>query len=146
MNESNHEGFDETLISGYLDGELSQADAQRVRVHLEDCADCRALADELAQLKEATMSSEFRIADDSWDESPRGSTSRILRDAGLLVGLAWVVGLTIWLIWELATDPEALVGLLLVGAFVLSAGLILASVLIDRRRTIKNDKYRRIQK
>jgi anti-sigma factor RsiW len=146
MNEPHHDGFDEALISGYLDSELTQAEAQRVRVHLEDCADCRALADELAKLKEATMSSEFRIPDDSWDESPRGNTSRILRDAGLLVGLAWIVGLTIWLIWELATDPEAVVASLLVGAFVLSAGLILASVLLDRRRTIKNDKYRRVQK
>ena len=25
----------------YLDGELTQADSQRVRVHLEDCEECR---------------------------------------------------------------------------------------------------------
>ena len=37
-------GFDEALISGYLDGELTQGDAQRVRVHLEDCAVCQRTA------------------------------------------------------------------------------------------------------
>jgi anti-sigma factor RsiW len=145
MNQPRH-GFDEALISGYLDGELTQAEAQRVRLHLEDCAACRATANELAQLKEATMSSEFKTPDDGWDESPRGGLSRSLRNAGLLVGLAWIVGFAMWLIWELATDPEALVGLLLVIGLLVSAGLILTSVLIDRRRALKNDKYTRVQK
>jgi predicted anti-sigma-YlaC factor YlaD len=145
MNQPQH-GFDEALISGYLDGELTQADAQRVRLHLEDCIECRAVADELAQLKEATMSSEFKIPDDGWDETPRGGASHLLRNAGAVVGLAWLFGMTLWLIWELANDPDALIGLLLVGGFLVSAGLLLASVIIDRRRTIKNDKYRRVQK
>lgn len=145
MTDPRHE-FDETLISGYLDGELTQGEAQRVRLHLEDCTACRALADEITKLKEATMSSEFKIPDDGWDEAPRGSTSRVLRNAGLLVGLVWLAGLGMWLIWELANDPEGLLGLLLVGGFVLAAGLILASVAIDRRRASKTDKYRRIQK
>ena len=78
-------------------------------------------------------------------KSPRSPASRRLRNAGLVIGLAWIVTLTTWLIWELANDPEALVGLLLVGGFLVSAGLILASVLIDRRRAMKNDKYRRVQ-
>ena len=145
MNEPTH-GFDEVLISGYLDDELTQGEAQQVRIHLEDCATCRATAAELQKLKEATMSSDFKVPDDGWDETPRGGASRILRNAGLLVGLAWIVGLTMWLIWELANDPEGLVGLLLVGGFLLSAGLILASVLIDRRRAMKTDRYRRVQK
>ena len=132
MNQPQH-GFDEALISGYLDSELAQAEAQRVRLHLEDCSECRATADELAQLKEATMSSEFKTPDDGWDESPRGGVSHLLRNAGLLVGLAWIVGLTMWLMWELARDPVALIGLLLFVGFLVSAGLFIASVLIDRR-------------
>ena len=145
MNQPQH-GFDEALISGYLDSELAQAEAQRVRLHLEDCRECRATADELAQLKEATMSSEFKTPDDGWDESPRGGVSHLLRNAGLLVGLTWIVGLAMWLIWELANDPEGLIGLLLVGGFLVSAGLLLTSVLIDRRRAMKNDKYTKVQK
>ena len=34
--------FDGALLSGFLDGALTQADEQRVRVHLEDCETCRA--------------------------------------------------------------------------------------------------------
>ena len=33
--------FDDALLSGYLDHALTQADEQRVRIHLEDCATCR---------------------------------------------------------------------------------------------------------
>jgi len=145
MNQPQH-GFDEALISGYLDHELTQADAQRVRLHLEDCTECRATADELAQLKEATMSSEFKIPDDGWDETPRGGVSRTLRNVGLVVGLATVVGWLSVLLWELANDPEALIGLLIFGGFLLAGSLILASVLIDRRRATKNDKYTKVQK
>lgn len=146
MTEQRH-GLDEALISGYLDGELSQGEAQRVRIHLEDCARCRQTANELSTLKEATMGSRFQVPPDTqWDEAPRGRTSRLLRNAGLLVGLAWMVGLGLWLMWDLAHDPEALPGLLIVGGLILPAGLILASVLIDRRREIKTDRYRRVQK
>ena len=146
MTEPRH-GFDEALISGYLDGELTQGEAQRVRIHLEDCTSCREIAEEMTTLKEATMGSRFQVPlDTQWDETPRGGTSRLLRNAGLVVGLVWITAMTMWLIWELANDPEGLVGLLLVGGFMLSVGLILASVLIDRRRELKTDRYRRVQK
>lgn len=145
MNGSVHD-FDEALISGYLDGELTQSEAQRVRVHLEDCAACRSTAEEIQKLKEATMSSEFKVPDEDWGEAPRGGISRVLRDAGLVVGLAWLLGLGMWFIWELASDPEALAGLLLIGGFLLAAGLILASVLLDRRQAMKSDRYRRVKR
>jgi hypothetical protein len=146
MTEPRH-GFDEALLSGYLDGELTQGEAQRVRLHLEDCTTCRETAEEMTTLKKATMGSRFQVPlDTQWDETPRGGSSRLLRNAGLAVGLVWITAMTMWLIWELANDPEGLVGLLLVGGFLLSAGLILASVLIDRRRELKTDRYRRVQK
>ena len=57
--------FDDALLSGYLDHALTQADEQRVRIHLEDCATCRMQVEQLAQLREVTMSTEFNVpADD----------------------------------------------------------------------------------
>ncbi len=145
MSQTEH-GFDEALISGYLDRELTQGEAQRVEVHLQDCPRCRALADELVSMKEATMLSEFRIPDDGWDEAPRSGLSRTLRNLGLAVGLLWFAGLGMWLLWELAQEPEAVMGLFLVGGILLAAALLLGSAIIDRRRAIKHDRYRRIQK
>lgn len=145
MTEPRH-GFDEALISGYVDGELTQGEAQRVRVHLEDCEACRAIAAGLTRLQEATMGSRFQVPQDlQWDESPRGRSSQLLRSAGLVIGLAWLISLFGYLIIELAGSDDVL-GVLLVGGFVLSAGLILASALLDRRLAQQTDRYRRVKK
>ena len=83
--------FSEELLSGYLDGALTQGEDQRVRLHLEDCAACRALYAELRTMRETTMKTRFVLpADDQWDERPRSSLSRLFRGTGwtLTVGLA----------------------------------------------------------
>ena len=75
--------FDEVLLSGYLDDALVQGDEQRVRVHLEDCATCRTLVEELAAVREATMSSTFDIPrDHEWPEMPRTEASRLAHRLG----------------------------------------------------------------
>lgn len=140
-------GFDEALISGYLDGELTQGEAQRVRVHLEDCAGCRKMSDDLARLRDATRSSAFRTPDDgSWDEAPRGGLSRILRDTGWIIGLVWIAGMVVWLLWLVVTEAEDPVGVILAFGIVLALGLVLLSVLVDRLRTFRTDRYRRVKK
>ncbi len=84
--------FDETLISGHLDGELTQAAEQRVSVHLEDCAQCRGLLVELQTMREATMSTEFsRPADDQWDERPRTAASFLARGTGWVLAVVWLI-------------------------------------------------------
>jgi anti-sigma factor RsiW len=37
-------------LSAYLDGEIDEAERRRVEAHLADCADCRALLDDLRQM------------------------------------------------------------------------------------------------
>lgn len=74
MTDTPHE-FDEAILSGYLDGELTQGDEQRVRLHIEHCAGCGIVIDELRKLREATMNSNFQVPDDTqWDETPRGQS------------------------------------------------------------------------
>ena len=41
----------ETLLSGYLDGELTQSDRQRVEVLMEDCEDCAKTFEEMKKLR-----------------------------------------------------------------------------------------------
>ncbi|MDR9451886.1 MAG: zf-HC2 domain-containing protein [Acidimicrobiia bacterium] len=146
MSEMQH-GFDEALISGYLDGELSQGEEQRVRVHLEDCPECRATAEELHRLKEVTMTTEFRVPDDTqWDETPRGRGSGFFRNFGWLILLAWIVGTLGYGLWQMATDTEELFEVLIVFGAWLGFGLVFVSVLIDRLKTRKTDRYRRVEK
>ena len=147
MSEGRH-GFDEALISGYLDGELTQGDEQRVRLHLEDCAECRFVADELRKLREVTMNTEFQVPEDTqWDETPRGAISRFLHNFGWLIAGLWVVGIAVYLVWQIATDSESLQFEGVLGfALLLAFGLVILSALVDRLKTRKNDPYRKVLK
>ena len=147
MSEREH-AFDEALVSGYIDGELTQGDEQRVRLHLEDCARCSQIADELRRLKEATMETEFQVPEDTqWDETPRNLASIIVHNFGWILAVVWVVGIVAYLGWQLANDAESIRFESLLGfALLLAFGLVVLSALIDRLQTRKDDPYRKVKK
>lgn len=134
--------FDEELISGYLDGALPQMDAQRVRLHVEDCGSCRNLLGELETLRETAMSTRFHAPDDDeWPELPKTRAGRFSRSMGWVVLIAWLLvvsGLALWRLVTQSGDPlEIFLALGLPGAIL----LLFVSVLLDRLREIKTDRY-----
>lgn len=139
--------FDEALLSGYLDGELTQAEEQRVRIHLEDHPEDRALLEEMRTMRDATRGTRFETPEDlQWDERPRGPFSRLSRGAGWLLVLIWLVGLSAYGTWQFLTSPEDLLGKLLVVGAVGGFALLFVSILLDRLRELKTDRYRRVRK
>jgi len=139
--------FDERLISGYLDGELTQAAEQKVRLHLEDCAHCRALLEDLRAIREAAMSTEFSKPDDAqWDERPRGSISFVARGAGWILAAVWAVVVGMYALWEFWTAPASPAERLLVVGGLTALALLFISVLLDRIRTARTDPYREVEK
>jgi anti-sigma factor RsiW len=139
--------FPEELISGYLDGALTQADEQRVQLHLEDCAACRALYDELAAMRDTTMKTRFVLpADDQWDERPRGAWSRMFRGTGWTLTVAWLAAVALFAAWQLATGPESPWEKLTIFAGVAAVAALFISVLLDRLRTLPGDRYRGVRR
>ncbi|MCG6947962.1 MAG: zf-HC2 domain-containing protein [Acidobacteria bacterium] len=139
--------FDETLISGYIDGELTQAAEQRVRIHLEDCTYCRGLIDELRTLREAAMSTEFSRPDDSqWDERPKTGLSLAARGTGWVVAIIWAVALAGFALWQFWQGSENLMERFLVFGGLSALVLLFLSVLLDRLRTAQTDPYREVEK
>lgn len=147
MTDTQHQ-FDEALLSGYLDGEVTQGEEQRVRLHLEGCVRCRNVIEQLRKLRETTMDADFQVPEDTqWDETPRGAISRLLHNSGWLIAGIWVVGIVAYLVWQMATDSESLQFEAMIGfALLLAFGLILLSALVDRLRIRKNDPYRKVKK
>ena len=134
--------FDEELISGYLDGALPQMDEQRVRLHIEDCNACKSLLGELETLRETAMSTRFHAPDDDeWPELPKTRVGRFSRSAGWVVVIAWllvVTGLALWRLITASGDPlEIFLALGLPGGLL----LLFVSVLMDRLRDLKTDRY-----
>lgn len=134
--------LDEDLISGYLDGSLSQRQAQQVRLLIEDDPGARRVYQELKALRGATLTTRFAApADDAWPELPRTGASRFSRRLGWFLLVSWltvVTGLALWRLFSATGDPlQIFLVLGLPGAFV----LLLVSVLVDRFRDPDGDRY-----
>ncbi len=139
--------FDEALLTGYLDGVLTQADDQRVRLHLEDCAGCRRLIDEMREAREATMTTRFELpTDDQWNEAPRGLASRLSFGLGWILLLIWAVGMLGLVVGHLWSEAMPLTEKLLLFGGISGGALLLLSVLIDRLKAMRNDPYRRVER
>ena len=139
--------FDEALLSGFVDRTLTQADEQRVRIHLEDCSQCRAAVDDMQENREVTMTSQFETPpDDQWDERPRGLFSGLSFGIGWLMILVWFVVMASFALWQFLTGPENLLVKLLVFGGLSGFALLLLSVVIDRLKVLPTDRYRGVKK
>lgn len=139
--------FDEELLTGYLDRALPQGQTQRVRIHLEDCSECRTLYEEMALLRETARTTRFEVPDDSeWPEAPRTPVGRWSRSAGWVLVIAWLIvsgAVALWRFFQYAADPlEVFLVLGLPGGFV----LLFVSVLLDRLRDLETDRYRGVHR
>ncbi len=139
--------FDEALLSGYLDGELTQSEEQRVRIYLEDHPEARELFEEMRAMRETARETRFDVPDDlQWDERPRGPVSALSRGVGWLLVVVWVVGVSAFCLWELLTSPENLLEKVMVVGGLAGFFLLFVSILLDRLKDSKTDRYRRVQK
>jgi len=139
--------FNEELLSGYLDGELTQAEEQRVRLHLEDHPETRPILEEMKRMRDATLTTAFKLPDDGhWDERPQGLPSLVARGLGWLLTLVWVVAVAAFGLWQLATSPSGLLPKLLAFGALAGVGLLFVSVLLDRLRSARTDRYGRVLK
>jgi predicted anti-sigma-YlaC factor YlaD len=139
--------FGEELLSGYLDGALTQRERQRVSLHLESCPDCRRELAELGAVRSAARGTAFALpADEEWGELPRTAGSRALRLGGwALVGLWLAVVLGSGVVELLRSAAPAWERVAIAGA-VAGFALLLLSVLLDRLHDLRHDRYRRVEK
>ncbi len=139
--------FDEEQISGYLDGALPQVQSQKVRLHVEDCGACRTLLEELRTLRETAMSTRFHGPDDEeWPELPRTRQARLSRSMGWIVLIAWLLVTTGFALWRLFTSSGDPLEIFLILGLPGGILLLFISVLIDRLRDLKTDRYRGVHR
>ena len=143
---SNCGQIDERL-SGYLDGELTQGERQRVEIHLESCLKCREAFQEMARLRVAVGELRFgELSQQDWSEMMTDVTVRTTRGAGWILYVVGILVLCGYAGYCFAVDEtiDALVksG---VGAVVVGCFLLFVSVLRERLMTRKTDKYEDVQ-
>jgi hypothetical protein len=136
------------LLSGYIDGELTQQDRQRVSIHCEDCEQCAALLAELEALRARMGTARIGKAnEDIWRElidDPAVTTTRGIGWLLLIGGLLLAAGFAIYeFVREIESIPT--IALLIIGG--LYGGILLLFYAVLRQRLIerKTDKYEDVE-
>ncbi len=135
------------MLSGYLDGELTQGDRQRIDLHLESCSKCRGVYEELADLRQAVGRMSFgEISREKWSEIMNDLPVRTSRGAGWLLYVAGFLIVCGYGLYEFMADDsvDALIKTG-IGALVVGSLLLFVSVLRERLIARKTDKYRDVE-
>lgn len=145
MNNESHVG---ELLSGYVDNELTQQDAQRVRLHIDQCANCQHELEEIRLLRSNMSSARLSNVDnDIWRETMDDASVKATRGIGwlLLIGGALVAGG--FAVYEVMTNVASwgLMEKLIVGGLYGGGLLLFISVLRQRLIERKKDRYKDVE-
>lgn len=136
------------LLSGFIDGELTQQDRQRVQIHIDSCEKCSADVDELRLLRQTVGKARLSsLDDDVWRETMDDTMVKASRGIGwLLVVGAVLLGAGLG-VYELVTSPSSmsLLEKLIVGGIYGGMLLIFISVLRQRLIERKTDRYKGVE-
>ncbi|WP_196140129.1 anti-sigma factor [Aliikangiella sp. G2MR2-5] len=145
VNQISDEKFEK--LSGYLDGELTQQEAQKVALQIESDPEYKLLYQELSTMRTEIQSLSLQQQElehlEKLFEEPVAKTSRIFGFALLTLS---AIGIVAYTLFKIFTNPE--IGLLekvLVGAMGGGSLLLLISVIRQRLISLKSDKYRRVK-
>lgn len=139
----------EVLLSGFVDGELSAAEHERVKQHLEKCHQCALKVIAMNEIKKETGHIQFQDPPpEEWDEHAKGVFEAAGRGLGwifYIVGAALYLVLIVSVLWGALVDREpswkfAVVALSLLAG---TAWLFIA-VLNQRLKVRRTDRYKDI--
>ena len=138
------------LLSGLLDGELTQQQAQRVQNHLDTCADCKRLHADLRNMKEQLRQLSYPVSDEEMlialEKDLVASSSLTLGWILLMIGAAVaVIAGTIGLFVFFAAPDVPVLVKLFNGLLVFGGLALFISVVRQRVLTYKKDKYRHVK-
>ena len=135
------------MLSGYIDGELTQQQRQRVEVHCAECGECAKELQELGALrKEIGASSLSEFGEDTWRETMADSSVKAARGIGWLLLIGGVLACAGIAIFVFLTDPSIEWHAKLIAAAVYGGlGILFISVLRQRLIERKTDKYKDVE-
>lgn len=134
-------------LSGYLDGELTQQEVQRVDLHLSACSHCRGMLGELEDLRRRMGQSGLsRKYEDEWRETMDDTGVQLTRGIGwlLVIGVILIVAAVVIFQFIMDSGTSAFVRFL-ISAFYLGLAALFVSVLRQRLIERKTDKYKDVE-
>jgi hypothetical protein len=139
----------ELLISGYLDGELTQSDRQRVDLILEDCRQCTETHQEMKKFREGVGDIPFdKLTKKEKMTVNKYVTTNTWANVGqLIIPLLLLYGTGAFLmVAGVIKDTEAPLWLKIgLPSIICGLGLMVFTVLVQRIKAHKTDKYKDVQ-
>jgi len=135
------------LLSGFVDGELTQQERQRVRLHCEECNECRENLANLRALRERIGKAQLsEVGEDKWRETMNDSRVQTPRTIGWLLFIAGLLVVAGIVLVQLFFNDEIPLGVkLLMVAIYGGLATLLYSVLRQRLIERKTDKYKDVE-
>ena len=135
------------MLSGYIDGELTQQQAQRVRLHCESCAECAEQLEQLEALRREVGKTRLSpLSEDIWREHMKEPTVEITRGIGWILFILGVLGVSGIAIYEFVIDAGMPMHIKVLTSLVwLGMGALLVSVLRQRLIERKSDEYKDVE-
>jgi len=134
-------------LSGYLDGELTQQQRQRVSLHCEKCESCRRKLDELTELRRRVGQARLSaVGEDKWREKMDEAGDNVIRGLGwilLIGGLLLISGAG--LLAFINDDSISAFYKFSVSAIYGGLAILFLYVLRQRLRERKTDKYKDVE-
>jgi predicted anti-sigma-YlaC factor YlaD len=135
------------LLSGYVDGELTQQQRQLVSLHCEDCKDCRELLSNLREIREKIGRARLsEVGEDKWRETMNDNSVKTTRQIGWLMFIAGLLAIAGIGVFGFLFSNEVSIGMKLV-IFAVYGGLAILLISVLRQRLIerKTDKYKDVE-
>lgn len=135
------------LLSGYVDGELTQQQQQRVDVHCADCRQCRNDLVQLGALRDSIGKAGLSgVNQDVWREMMDDTTVKTTRGIGWLLLIGGVlIAVGIGVFGFLFSSSTGIGEKLLVSVIYGGLALLFFSVLRQRLIERKTDKYKDVE-
>ena len=135
------------MLSGYVDGELTQQQRQLVTIHCRDCEKCQQDLNELRALRERIAGSKLsEIGEDKWRESMPETIVQNTRSIGWILFIGGVLIIASIAVVGFLFSDEISAGMkLLIAAIYGGLGLLFVSVLRQRLIERKTDKYKDVE-
>jgi anti-sigma factor RsiW len=136
------------MLSAYFDEELTQADRQRVRLHMEECEDCRTTLREMYEIRQLTAQMKFRQPPEAVMDALEARMSvQASRSAGWTLTIIGLLGFVAYVLvyamkhFRWPTLLETIAGGAATGVL-----LLFVSVLWQRWLERAHDRYRKVRR
>ena len=135
------------LLSGFVDGELTQQERQLVSLHCDECVECQDNLADLRALRERIGKANLsEVGEDKWRETMNDSNVQTARSIGWLMFIAGLLAIAGIGVFGFLFSDEVPVGMkLIIVAVYGGLATLLYSVLRQRLIERKTDKYKDVE-